>query len=186
MERLYKYTLHGMKVASAKATNTVNESQKTKPQVKTYNDLKENEIEEFDTKFALRNEQTMQWLDLENRVQIDCSRTKNIISTQINGQIGTIKEWINNGDVAINLLITIINKDNTENYPEDELKEIIEFLNMNKELKVYNKYLNDIMGITRIVVTSYKHTTKMYQGVQTISVDALSDDTYIIEEELLK
>lgn len=84
------------------------------------------------------------------------------------------------------IAISIINKDNTENYPEDELKEIIEFLNMNKELKVYNKYLNDIMGITRIVVTSYKHTTKMYQGVQTISVDAVSDDTYIIEEELLK
>lgn len=184
-QKTISYTLYGMRVAAAKKTNEINEKKNQTNRSKEYKEL-QGYSEQGDINFALKNEQTKEYLNLKDRVQIDCSRTKNIVSTQINGQIGTIKEWVNNGDVAINLLITVINEKNVDAYPEQELKDIMSFLNMNRELKVYNKYLNDVMGVTRLVVTSFKHTSKIYQGMQTISVDAMSDETYVVEEELLK
>lgn len=184
-QKTISYTLYGMRVAAAKKTNEINEKKNQTNRSKEYKEL-QGYSEQGDINFALKNEQTKEYLNLKDRVQIDCSRTKNIVSTQINGQIGTIKEWVNNGDVAINLLITVINEKNVDAYPEQELKDIMSFLNMNRELKVYNKYLNDVMGVTRLVVTSFKHTPKIYQGMQTISVDAMSDETYVVEEELLK
>lgn len=184
-QKTISYTLYGMRVAAAKKTNEINEKKNQTNRSKEYKEL-QGYSEQGDINFALKNEQTKEYLNLKDRVQIDCSRTKNIVSTQINGQIGTIKEWVNNGDVAINLLITVINEKNVDAYPEQELKDIMSFLNMNRELKVYNKYLNDVMEVTRLVVTSFKHTPKIYQGMQTISVDAMSDETYVVEEELLK
>lgn len=60
------------------------------------------EIDEYNDSFVLMDEESGESLDLSKKVQMDVSRTKNIISTQINGQDSTIKEWISNGEYAIN------------------------------------------------------------------------------------
>lgn len=163
--------------AQQKALNEAKES--------AYNSIEKKEIiEETTETVILEDVDSGEKLDLEDNVIIDTSRTKNIVTTQINGQIGTVKEWINDGDVAINLTI-IVNGDD-EIYPDKKLKEVMNFLKKNKTLYIYNKHLNDIVGVKRIVITSWKHTPEIWNSSQEIAVDAISDETYKIEEEILK
>ena len=66
------------------------------------------------------------------------------------------------------------------------MKEIINICDINRTLKVENKYLNEILKITRIVITGHKTTPEVWKTNQTIVLDCMSDEGYIIEEELLK
>lgn len=149
-----------------------------------YDFEKEKQVEEYAQEFAIVDEKTGKRLDLSGMVMMDTSRTKNIVSTQINGQSATIKEWINNGDYAITLTIAVTSE--REEYPEQRLKEIINICDINRTLKVENKYLNEILKITRIVITGHKTTPEVWKTNQTIVLDCMSDEGYIIEEELLK
>lgn len=72
-------------------------------------------------------------LVLENCL-FDTSNTKRIVQTAINGKDGTVKEWISNGDIIINVQVNILNKE--RNYPVDELIEIMNFLKLNRELSI--------------------------------------------------
>lgn len=149
-----------------------------------YDFEQEEQVEEYAQEFVLVDEKSGKRLDLSGMVMMDTSRTKNIVSTQINGQSATIKEWINNGDYAITLTIAVTSEG--DEYPEQRLKEIINICDINRTLKVENKYLNEILKITRIVITGHKTTPEVWKTNQTIVLDCMSDEGYIIEEELLK
>lgn len=149
-----------------------------------YDFEQEEQVEEYAQEFVIVDEKTGKRLDISGMVMMDTSRTKNIVSTQINGQSATIKEWINNGDYAITLTIAVTSEEDV--YPEQRLKEIINICDINRTLKVENKYLNEILKITRIVITGHKTTPEVWKTNQTIVLDCMSDEGYIIEEELLK
>lgn len=159
-------------------------SKEEQDEMTKYDFEKEKQVEEYAQEFAIVDEKTGKRLDLSGMVMMDTSRTKNIVSTQINGQSATIKEWINNGDYAITLTIAVTSE--REEYPEQRLKEIINICDINRTLKVENKYLNEILKITRIVITGHKTTPEVWKTNQTIVLDCMSDEGYIIEEELLK
>lgn len=142
------------------------------------------QVLDYGQEFVLVDEKSGKRLDLSGMVTMDTIRTKNIVSTQINGQSATIKEWINNGDYAITLTIAVTSEG--DEYPEQRLKEIINICDINRTLKVENKYLNEILKITRIVITGHKTTPEVWKTNQTIVLDCMSDEGYIIEEELLK
>lgn len=115
---------------------------------------------------------------------IDCNSTKNIVSTAINGESGTIKEWVSNGDVAITIDVTLLGEGNE--YPRERVAELMSLLQVNQSLQVGNKTLNEVWGVTRIVVTSFSMPPTPYYNYQTFSISAVSDEAYVIEEEILK
>lgn len=122
-------------------------------------------------------------LVLENCL-FDTSNTKRIVQTAINGKDGTVKEWVSNGDIIINVQVNILNKE--RNYPVDELIEIMNFLKMNQALSITESHINQVLGVTRVVVTSYKHVVKTWSNYQSIFIDLVSDNTFEIEEYIMK
>lgn len=81
------------------------------------------------------------------------NQQKNIVKTAIQGRNGTIKEYIGDGDYTINIK-GIITGSNGK-YPYKQVKNLIEFLKQPTELKVEVPYLNEIHGITQIVIENY-------------------------------
>ena len=144
-------------------------SKEEQDEMTEYDFEQEEQVEEYAQEFVIVDEKTGKRLDISGMVMMDTSRTKNIVSTQINGQSATIAVT-SEGD----------------EYPEQRLKEIINICDINRTLKVENKYLNEILKITRIVITGHKTTPEVWKTNQTIVLDCMSDEGYIIEEELLK
>ncbi len=115
---------------------------------------------------------------------IDCSATKNIVSTAINGLHGTIKEWVAEGDVAINVEVTLLSEDNQ--YPLQKVEELTAILRSNESLQVENETLNNVCGVTRIVVTSWAMTPTKAMNFQTIGFNAVSDEVYKVETNIIQ
>lgn len=121
-------------------------------------------------------------LVLENCL-FDTSNSKRIVQTAINGKDGTVKEWISNGDIIINVQVNILNKE--RNYPVDELLEIMKFLKLNRELSINETHINKVLDVSRVVVTSWRHVPKTWSNYQSIMIDLVSDNTYEIEENII-
>ena len=98
---------------------------------------------------------------------------------------GTIKEWVSNGDTKIiTLTINILDKD--DNYPLAQLQELKRFLSLNKELIINEEHINKVLDITRVVVTGNGGILhKTWSNFQTVIVDLISDEQFLIEEQIL-
>lgn len=110
------------------------------------------------------------------------SREKRIVSTALTGRDGTVKEYINDGDWAINMVVGIqAVRDGViaDEWPDDELRELCKYLDEPGALKVHSAFL-DIFGITRIVVKSRSVSQTTEQNYQAVSISAVSDEEYEI------
>lgn len=121
---------------------------------------------------------------IELDCKIDCSTTKNIVSTAINGLNGTIKEWIAEGDVAINVEVTLLGEGNQ--YPTEKVERLTALLRKNESLQTENETLNNVYGVERIVITSWGMTPTKAFNYQTISFNAVSDKVYKIETNIIQ
>lgn len=116
----------------------------------------------------------------ENDVILDCvlfdvAQTKTIITTPIQGFNGTIKEFISDGDYTI-AIKGIINSTKNGVYPLTQAKNLFEALKSPIELEVTSWYLNEIFGITHVVVTDFQYN--QVQGSQSMvsyEIQAISD-----------
>lgn len=115
---------------------------------------------------------------------VSCAMTKNVVSTAIQGLAGTVKEWVSDGDVAINLEFTLLGSEGK--YPQDAVSAVMEVLRLNDTLQVDSKVLNGIWGVTRVVVRSVSFSPTIAFDYQRFSVALESDENYVIEEDLLK
>lgn len=120
---------------------------------------------------------------IELDCKIDCSTTKNIVSTAINGLNGTIKEWIAEGDVAINVEVTLLGEGNQ--YPTEKVERLTALLRKNESLQIENETLNNVYGVERIVITSWGMTLTKAFNYQTISFNAVSDKVYRVETNII-
>lgn len=120
---------------------------------------------------------------IELDCKIDCSTTKNIVSTAINGLNGTIKEWIAEGDVAINVEVTLLGEGSQ--YPTEKVERLTALLRENESLQVENETLNNVYGVERLVVTSWSMTPTKAFNYQTISFNAVSDKVYRVETNII-
>lgn len=124
--------------------------------------------------------------DSGERVEIDaqmsCNSSKNIVATAINGMEGTIKEWVSNGDVMISCEVTLVGENGE--YPERQVRELCALLQRSESLQVESAVLNDIWGVTRIVVTGWQMTPTRTTNIQQIAFRAQSDAAYIIMEDM--
>lgn len=114
---------------------------------------------------------------------VTASTTNQIVRTAINGMAGTVKEWVSNGDVAIGLTVTILNNDGTE-YPWEAVERVKRLLSGDEALEIESRWLNDVWGVTRVVVESYSMTGHTERNYEVVEVSLASDKEYLIAEEV--
>lgn len=110
------------------------------------------------------------------------SREKRIVSTALTGRDGTVKEYINDGDWAVNIVVGVQGvRDGViaDEWPGDEVRELCKYLDEPGALRVHSAFL-DIFGITRIVIKSRSVTQTTEQNYQAVSISAVSDEEYEI------
>lgn len=110
------------------------------------------------------------------------SRERRIVSTGLVGRDGTVKEYINAGDWAVNIVVGVQALRGgviTDDYPDEEMRHLCEFLEEKKPLEVYSAFL-DIFDITKIVIKSYSATQATESNYQAVSISAVSDEDYDI------
>lgn len=110
-------------------------------------------------------------LKLPNEIQYDISSSRNIVETPVQGRDGMVKELISNGDPIINIRGLIINY-GTEDYPQDQVRELRELIARKESLQIENRVLNDVMEIFEVVV--YDHSFPMMTGHPNVQPFALS------------
>lgn len=110
------------------------------------------------------------------------SRERRIVCTPLTGRDGTVKEYINEGDWNINIVVGVQAVRGgviTDDYPDEELRQLREFLDEKKPLEVYSAFL-DIFDITKVVIKNYSATQATEANYQAVSISAVSDEDYEI------
>lgn len=117
-------------------------------------------------------------------VTVNVSKQKEIVKTSFVGRVGTIKEYITDGDYQLEISIGVVavdeNNEIIDQYPESAMSTLCEVLEADEALEVSSTFL-DIFGIGKIVVTGFSAKQMTYANRQVVEVSALSDDDYIIQ-----
>lgn len=117
-----------------------------------------------------------------NDAIVAISRAKNIVSTQMVGMNGTVKEYINDGDYNLNIVVGVAAMRDgviVDEYPTEGLRELRRFLDDNEALSVHSEFL-DVFDINSIVVKSFSVSQDTASNYQSVSISALSDEDYEI------
>lgn len=105
-------------------------------------------------------------------------RERRIVSTQLVGRDGTVKEYINEGDWTVNLVVGLQATEGgkiTDDYPSEALRELRKILDVKDRIEVASEFLK-IFDITHIVVKNYAATQTTEQNYQAVSISAVSDE----------
>jgi hypothetical protein len=106
---------------------------------------------------------------------ITANQSKNIIKTQVQGRRGSVKEYISEGDFAINIKAVIVSPD-SEIYPADEVRKFIELMRAPVSLSFQSEFI-DRIGAFDLVVESYSMPqTEGFRNVQAVSINCISDN----------
>lgn len=108
------------------------------------------------------------------------SRAKNIVSTQMVGKDGSVKEYINDGDYQLNIVVGVVAVRNgaiVDEYPEEGLRELRAFFDEKAAILVHSAFL-EIFGIGSIVIKSFSVSQDTASNYQSVSISAVSDDEY--------
>ena len=108
------------------------------------------------------------------------TRTKQIVTTQVVGMVGTVKEYISDGDFDINIAVGIqgVEEGKVANvYPEEGLRELRKYLEVDKPISVQSAFF-DLFEINRLVLKSYSLTQGTESNYQELTISALSDNEY--------
>lgn len=106
------------------------------------------------------------------------SRERRIVSTALAGRDGTVKEYINEGDWAVNLVVGVQATEGgriTDDYPTEGLRELRKLLDVKDRIEVASEFLK-IFDITHIVIKSVAVTQTTEQNYQAVSISAVSDE----------
>ena len=154
----------------------------TNEYVQTSNALATNTKQVSDPLDANANQQAIKGLFL-NGVIIDATIEKNIIKTAMIDKIGTVKEYIGMGDIQLTIRGYVATK-NPDEYPDVDARLIKSYASAPVPLKVTSTFLNDILGITQIVVESCQLSQQQgMRNVQYFQWQAVSDTDYTIQRK---
>lgn len=115
-----------------------------------------------------------------NDAIVSVSRRKNIVTTQLVGMDGTVKEYIGMSDYDIRIMVGIQAKKGgilTDDYPKEGIEELRDYLLVNEAIEVWSTFL-DIFGIRKMVITDFGCTQATDSNYQELSICALSDNDY--------
>lgn len=109
------------------------------------------------------------------------TQTKNIVKTAVLNRSGSIKEYISDGDYMINAKLVVTGSNGI--YPFDKVKNLVSFLNQPTELEIDSPYLNNILGVTYLVVESWDMPqTEGGISQQAFNINFSSDVPFLLEE----
>lgn len=109
-------------------------------------------------------------------VLFNVNQSRNIVTTQIQGRNGTIKEYISDGDFDIQINGILVNPDGNK-YPTEDVQTLMDILKAQSTIGVASQFLNDVFGVTDVVVTSYSFPQpEGFQNMQPFSINCLSND----------
>lgn len=112
---------------------------------------------------------------------VDINEPNNVVTTSIAGQNGTIKEYINKGDTSIT--IRGFFEGSIDKYPTTDTRLLRSYCIAPVSLKITNTFLNEICGVTKLVVVSSNFAQQQgMRNIQYFQIDAISDTDYTIEE----
>jgi hypothetical protein len=107
---------------------------------------------------------------LESAV-LEGSRTKNIVSTTIQGRDTSVDEFINNGDYQVSVQGILCA--NEPRYPLDLVLKFQKFMDLNRSIKIEHELLN-ALGVYELIITSHKYAPTTSINLQTYSFTAKS------------
>jgi len=106
-------------------------------------------------------------------VALSVGRSKNIVTTAIQGRDYTVKEFISNGDH--NITVNGVLATHGKGYPTGQVVQLRKILDSNKTLKVIHPVLRKI-GVFEIAVTNYEFPSNNgMKNIQPFSFSALSE-----------
>lgn len=108
------------------------------------------------------------------------SKQKNIVTTQLVGMDGTVKEYINDGDYGINLIVGVqAVKDGkiVDEYPSDGIAQLRQFFDVKEAIYVHSDFL-ELFDISKVVVQNFAVTQSTESNYQAIEISLLSDGDY--------
>jgi hypothetical protein len=109
-------------------------------------------------------------------VLFEVNQEKHIIRTAVQGRDGTVKEYISDGDYAVSIRGVITGRNGE--YPQDAVRDFIEFLKAPVSVKVNSWFLGQF-GITDIVVLNYSLSqAEGLQNSQPFQINAVSDTPF--------
>ena len=110
------------------------------------------------------------------------SREHRIVSTVLTGRDGTVKEYINAGDWAVNIVLglqCVENGEIADKWPTNEVREVRQLLETKEALRVHSEFL-DALNIGRLVIRSYSLSQMTEANYQVVEISAVSDEDYEI------
>lgn len=110
------------------------------------------------------------------------SRERRIVSTALVGRDGTVKEYINEGDWSVSLVLGLQGESGgmiTDEWPGDELRALRKLLEAKEALRVHSEFL-DALNIGRLVIKSSAVRQMTEGNYQAVEVSAVSDEDYEI------
>lgn len=108
------------------------------------------------------------------------SKQKNIVTTQLVGMDGTVKEYITDGDYGINLIVGVqAVKDGkiVDEYPSDGIAQLRQFFDVKEAIYVHSDFL-ELFDISKVVVQNFSVTQSTESNYQAIEISLLSDGDY--------
>lgn len=108
------------------------------------------------------------------------SRSMNIVSTQMVGMDGTVKEYVSAGDYDLNIVVGVAAvRDGVivDEYPEDGLRQLRAFLETKEPLAVHSAFL-ELWDIGSIVIKSFSVQQDTASNYQAVNIAAVSDEEY--------
>ena len=108
------------------------------------------------------------------------SKRKNIVTTQLVGMDGTVKEYINDGDYGINLIVGVqALRDGkiVDEYPSDGITQLRQFFDVKETIYVHSEFL-ELFDISKVVVQNFSVTQATESNYQPIELSLLSDGDY--------
>lgn len=108
------------------------------------------------------------------------SKRKNIVTTQLVGMDGTVKEYINDGDYGINLIVgvqAIKGGKIVDEYPSDGITQLRKFFDVKEAIYVHSEFL-ELFDISKVVVQDFSVTQATHSNYQPIELSLLSDGDY--------
>ena len=106
------------------------------------------------------------------------TRERRIVSTEVTGRDGTVKEYITEGDWAVNIIVGVQPTGSgfiADEYPSSELRELRRILEAKVAVEIHSEFLS-IFDIGQIVVKSYSVQQTTEANYQAVSISAVSDD----------
>jgi hypothetical protein len=121
---------------------------------------------------------------------VSISKRKTIVSTSVVGGSGTVKEFISDDDMDINITVGIVSTNiaNTiiDEYPAQNLYKLMNILDSKKGIEVWSPFLElfDLDGgYFKMVVTEYNMVQSTHTNRQQVTISAVSDYDYTILHE---